>query len=132
MTASEYLATDFDRPVPEFVKGEIVERGSGTFLHGHTIGRLGGLFGPLRVGAIVHVRTAVDTYRVFDVAVLEQDVTGIPEVPPLIDVEVLSTDDRLADIVDRFSELRAWGVPHLWLVDPKHRCLYVFGRHGLT
>ena len=76
MTASEYLATDFDRPVPEFVKGEIVERGSGTFLHGHTIGRLGGLFGPLRVGAIVHVRTAVDTYRGFDVAVLEQQMNA--------------------------------------------------------
>jgi Uma2 family endonuclease len=138
MPVEDYLSSDFDGPTPEFLDGELVERGMPTFAHGNTAGRISYIFErrtvkpPLYAGVEVHVQVAAKQYRIFDVVVLEQRIAGIPGTPPLIDIEILSADERLDKIVDRFSELRAWGVPHLWLVDPKHRCLYVFGRHGLS
>ena len=51
---------------------------------------------------------------------------GIPDTPPLINIELLSPDDAFANIVDRFEALRAFGIRYLWLIDP------VLGRHGLV
>jgi len=138
MPVEEYLSADFDGPTPEFLDGELVERGMPTFGHGDTAGWIYHLFvqrtakPSLYASVEVHVRTAPRQYRIFDVVVVDRKISGVPDTPPLIDIEVLSPDERLDKIVDRFAELRAWGVPHLWLVDPKHRCLYAFGRHGLS
>jgi Uma2 family endonuclease len=133
----EYLSMEFDGATPEYLDGELSERGLATFGHGKTTARICSLFEGrsgepmLLAGAAVHVRMGPTKLRVFDVAVMQHPVSGIPDTPPLIDIEVLSPDDRLDKIIDRFADLSAWGVPHLWLVDPKHQCLYVFGRQSL-
>jgi Uma2 family endonuclease len=51
--------------------------------------------------------------------------------PPLIAIEVLSVDDRLTAVREKLQEYRAWGVPHVWLVDPHSRRLYTCD-NGLT
>jgi Uma2 family endonuclease len=48
----------------------------------------------------------------------------LPDSPPLIAIEVLSPDDRLTAVREKLQEYRAWGVPHVWLVDPHSRRLY--------
>jgi Uma2 family endonuclease len=48
----------------------------------------------------------------------------VPDTPPLIAVEILSPDDRLTEVREKLEEYRAWGVPHVWLVDPHSRRLY--------
>lgn len=48
----------------------------------------------------------------------------VPDSPPLIAIEILSPDDRLAEVREKLEEYRAWGVPHIWLVDPHSRRLY--------
>ncbi|MCP6756852.1 Uma2 family endonuclease, partial [Klebsiella pneumoniae] len=43
---------------------------------------------------------------------------------PFIAIEILSLDDRMTEVRGKLEEYRAWGVPHVWLVDPHSRRLY--------
>jgi len=43
----------------------------------------------------------------------------IPTVPPLLWVEILSPQDRMAAVRRKAQDLVANGVPHVWIVDPK-------------
>ncbi len=52
----------------------------------------------------------------------------MPDTPPLVVVEVLSLDDRLTAVREKLEEYRAWGVPHVWLVDPHGKRLYICDR----
>lgn len=36
-------------------------------------------------------------------------------------IEILSPNDRLSTLLDRFEALSGVGVKHLWLIDPEHR-----------
>ena len=48
-----------------------------------------------------------------------------PDSPPLLVAEVLSVDDRLTAVREKLEEYKAWGVPHVWLVDPHGKRLYI-------
>jgi Uma2 family endonuclease len=50
--------------------------------------------------------------------------SGLAEFPPLIAIEVLSNDDRMTKVRSKLEEYRAWGVKHVWLVDPHQRRMY--------
>ena len=54
-----------------------------------------------------------------------------PVSPPLIAIEILSTDDRLTAVREKLQEYRTWGVGHVWLVDPHSQRLYTCDT-GLT
>jgi Uma2 family endonuclease len=41
-------------------------------------------------------------------------------------IEILSRDDRHSEVMQKFIEYSAWGVPHIWLVDPERRTLHVY------
>ena len=36
-------------------------------------------------------------------------------------VEIISPDDRYGRLTHRLEDYRRWGVPHVWLIDPKNR-----------
>jgi Uma2 family endonuclease len=55
----------------------------------------------------------------------------VPTSPPLIAIEILSPDDRMAETLDKLREYRRWGVPHVWLVDPEAQVLYSFAEDAL-
>jgi Uma2 family endonuclease len=60
-----------------------------------------------------------------DVAVFHPDAPReVPDSPPLIVMEILSPDDRLTAVREKLEEFRAWGVPHVWLVDPYSKRMY--------
>lgn len=64
-------------------------------------------------------------YLIPDLAVFWPDEPlALPETPPLLVVEILSLDDRLAEVRDKLEEYRKWGVRHVWLVDPHSRRMY--------
>lgn len=48
----------------------------------------------------------------------------VPETSPLVAIEILSLDDRLAEVRDKLEEYKAWGVAHVWLVHPNSRRMY--------
>ena len=56
----------------------------------------------------------------------------VPSVPPFLIVEIVSREDRHTEIVEKFEEYRAWGVPHIGLADPWRRQLSVYGPEGLS
>jgi Uma2 family endonuclease len=55
----------------------------------------------------------------------------VPDQPPLIAIEVLSPDDKMTEVRRKLEEYRAWGVAHVWLVDPHTRSMYTC-QAGLT
>ena len=129
ITAEQYLATPYERE-PEFVHGELVERSLPTFPHGNLHARLSarllamaeprGLF----LGVEVRIRIAADVYRIPDIAMWESAPGDVPDAAPLLVVEILSPDDRLTSVREKLEEYRAWGVKHVWLVDPYLRRMY--------
>ena len=50
----------------------------------------------------------------------------VPSSPPLVAIEILSPDDRFAGVLTKLEEYGAWGVAHVWFVDPISRKLYVY------
>jgi len=129
--AEEYLHTSFPGVDPEYREGELLERTMPDYLHGRTQLLLGIFFEALRRSLSVYacsetrMKLREGLYLIPDVAVFWPSAPGlIPDSPPLVAIEVLSPDDRLTAVREKLQEYRAWGVPHVWLVDPYSRRLY--------
>lgn len=134
VSLEDYLRMSFEGPSPEFVNGEIVERGMTMYPHAKAQSRcviaLHRPEGPTALFAVteMRLRLAENRIRVADVAAFkdEEPTELIPSTPPFIVVEVVSRDDRHVDILMKLEEYRQWGVPHVWLVDPWTRKLHIF------
>jgi Uma2 family endonuclease len=139
VTVEKYLCTSFDGPDREFVDGDIVERNAGDKQHSRVQGRMVVLFSlcgkttPLFCYPELRIKLSAARYRVPDVAVFSpsEPVEDVPSTPPLIAVEIVSPDDRHSDIIGKLEEYRAWGIPHVWLIDPRLRKIYVYTQAGL-
>jgi len=136
----EYLALAFpDRPEPDYVHGEVVERALPTPIHAQVQILLGILFAPLRkrFGLVLmselRVRILPDVFRVIDFAAYrERRPEGrFATTPALVAIEIVSPDDNYHNLTQRLEDYRRWGVPHVWLVDPWLKRLYEFTEEGL-
>lgn len=76
----------------------------------------------------VRLRVAPGQHRVPDISVFWPEVPPgrLPGVPPLVAIEVLSPDDRLAEVRIKLAEYRDCGVRHVWLAEPDVRVFSVF------
>src|SRR5262249_6721178 len=74
----------------------------------------------------LRVRIRTDRYMIPDVSVFLgcEPEERVPSKPPLIAIEILSSDDRLAEVREKLEEYHDWGVPHVWLIDPHARRFY--------
>jgi len=61
-----------------------------------------------------------------DVTVFRERPTRVPDKTPLIAIDVLSADDRRRAVENKLKEYKDWGIPHVWLVDPDSRRMYVY------
>ncbi|MGD1095197.1 MAG: Uma2 family endonuclease [Bryobacteraceae bacterium] len=125
MPVDQYLHTSFPGLDQEFRDGELIERSVPDYLHSRTQALLIVFFEALRrklsLTACPELRLKLreGLYLIPDIAVFH------PEPPlPLIVIEILSPDDRLAVVREKLEEYRAWGVKHVWLVDPHSRRMY--------
>jgi Uma2 family endonuclease len=126
VTVEEYLRTVY-RPDCDYVDGRVEERNVGEYDHGLVQTLLGTLFTNNRsawgVRAVTHVRTQVKgtRFHVPDVSVLRADAPKeqILTHPPLIAIEILSPEDRLSRFQARINDYLAFGVEHIWIVDPR-------------
>jgi Uma2 family endonuclease len=140
ISIDEYLQTSFEDLDREYVDGEIVERPSPDGLHSEIQWRLLGLVWDLAKSLPLHgrpelrSRVAATRVRIPDVAVYagEEPVEPVPTIPPLVAIEILSPDDRLTQVMQKLEEYRAWGVRHIWLVDPRARTLRVYSSGSLS
>jgi len=130
----EYLHTSFPDVDREYREGELVERALPDYLHSRTQLLLGVFFEALRRTLSVYacpelrMKLREGLYLIPDVAVFwPSPPASVPDSPPLVAIEVLSPDDRLTAVREKLQEYRAWGVPHVWLVDPHSQRLYTCG-----
>jgi Uma2 family endonuclease len=131
VSVEQYLKTSFPDLDREYRDGELVERTLPTFLHGKTQLHLGTLFAaarkqfPLHACVETRMRVRPNLYLIPDVAVFYPDAPAeVPDSPPLVAIEILSPDDRLNAVREKLEEYRAWGVRHVWLVDPDSKRMY--------
>lgn len=130
----------FDGPDREYLDGEIVERNVTENPHSKAQANLTGFFYvlakklPLHVRPELRMRVTPTRYRIADVAVWvgEEPTENVPSHPPLVTIEILSREDRFADLLAKFEEYQSWGVEHVWFVDPWQRKIYVYSATGLT
>lgn len=134
----EYLHTSFPDLDREYRDGELVERTRPDYLHGKAQGLLFLFFAMLRKRLAVYpctetrMRLGPNLVLIPDVAVFYgSEPKSLPDSPPLIAIEILSSDDRLTAVREKLERYKAWGVPHVWLADPQSRRLYTCDA-GLT
>lgn len=136
MSWEDYLALPDDVRA-EWVDGEVVVSPRASLKHGGIVSRVVALL----VEALPDLEVITESgawlphnrLRGPDVLVLatEQDTTWAEE-PPLLVVEVLSPSTRTEDTRVKAPEYAAAGVGHLWLVDPRDRCIECFDNVGGT
>ena len=131
LSVEEYLHTSFPDLDREYRDGELVERSLPDYLHGKTQLLLAGVFAALRKQLSIfpctetRMKLRTGRYAIPDLAVFWlEEPPRVPETPPLVVIEILSLDDRLAEVRDKLEEYKAWGVAHVWLVDPHSRRMY--------
>jgi Uma2 family endonuclease len=128
ITLEEYLKTTYE-PDADYIDGEIEERNVGEYDHNIVQMALVLWFHrnakewKIRVVQEQRTRLTPTRVRIPDVSVFSRDLP-IEQVfthPQLIAIEVLSPEDRHSKMQQRIDDYRAFGVPNIWVVDPKQR-----------
>ncbi len=128
ITLDEYLHTSY-HPDCDFVDGEVQERLWGELDHSNTQGALIHWFAArdkewdTRTLLSLRIRVAPTRIRVADVCLISRDTPReqIPTTPPLVVMEVVSPEDRVARFIERIDDYRNMGVRHIWVIDPQTR-----------
>lgn len=137
VSAAEYLSTVY-RPDCDYVDGDILERNVGekdhSMFQGELLTWLNVRRQSLGIRALVEQRLRVSAtrYRIPDICVYlgrEPD-EQVFSTPPFICVEILSPRDTLTSLRDRIDDYLAFGVPHVWLVDPTARRAWACSEAG--
>ena len=134
LPVEEYLRTAFPDLDKEYRDGVLVERSLPDYLHSKTQGLLVALFAALRKAFPVFVcpelRVQVRTglIRIPDISVYypNEPQERVPATPPFVAIEILSPDDKMANVRSKLAEYRTWGVSHAWLVDAHSRRMYTY------
>lgn len=122
----EYYLQNTFRPDCDYVDGEIVERNAGEREHAFLQLNLLMLIAQSERawGVAVYpehrVEVAPNRHRVPDICVIsaQDPFEKIITRPPVVCVEIMSSEDRWARMTERFEDYRRMGVLNLWAVDP--------------
>lgn len=127
-TLSEYLTASY-RPDREYLEGVILERNLGEKDHSKAQRNLMFLLRDLHRGQPLHifpeqrVQVRAERFRVPDVCVTigEEPPGAVFTEPPFLCAEVLSRDDRMSEMQERIDDYLRFGVPYVWVIDPRTR-----------
>ncbi len=130
VSVCEYLSTSY-RPDCDYVDGVVVERNLGEYDHGRLQIALGAYFYNRReewgVSAVTEQRVQVSAtrFRVPDICVaIGKPAEQVFRTPPFICIEILSKDDRISEMQERVEDYLRFGVPYVWILDPRKRKAY--------
>lgn len=137
ISVEEYLKTSY-RPDCDYLDGVVEERNLGERDHGWTQGRLVTFFmsrfRETGIAAIPEWRVQVrpKRFRVPDVVVThgkpdEQILTK----PSLLCIEILPPDDTISRTNARVQDYLEFGVPVVWIIDPRERKVWIYRRNGM-
>lgn len=133
----EYLHTSYS-PDCDYVDGEVLERNLGEFDHADLQSEIVAyLRARYRKGGFVavveqRVQVSPSRFRVPDVCLTraETPMEQIYRKPPLVVIEILSPEDRFSVMQNRINDYLAFGVPNIWVIDPRERRAFVYGAGG--
>lgn len=135
---SEYLDTLY-RPDREYIDGELLERNLGDVDHSRCqmlISRY--LCGREKEWGIVvlpaqRVQVKATRFRVPDISVVVGPLPTTPVLrePPFLCIEILSRDDSMNDMQERIDDYLAFGVPHVWVVNPRKWRAFQYSGDGM-
>jgi Uma2 family endonuclease len=134
----EYLNTSY-RPDCEYLEGTILERNVGEYEHARLqmlLGaRLVGMEKQLRTRTLIGQRVQVKSarFRVPDLCVIRASdpIEAIVRRPPFLCVEVLSREDRMSEMLERVEDYQSFGVPYVWVIDPRRRWARIYDNAGV-
>jgi Uma2 family endonuclease len=134
----EYLRTSY-HPDVDYIDGHIEERNLGEYDHGLLQAELTIWFGNHRkewnIRVIPELRTRVSTSRVRipDICLVPTDGPReqVRTTPPILCIEILSPEDRMARILLRMDDYLHMGVKNLWIIDPVERAAFTYSASGL-
>jgi Uma2 family endonuclease len=136
LALDEYLSTAY-HPDLEYVDGELIERNWGESDHSALQGIVCMLLYNERRELGIHVflslrvQVAPTCYRVPDIAVTTQKSRGkILREPPFLCVEILSPEDRAGGMLSKIDDYLAFGVRHIWLIDPRKKKAWSYTSEG--
>ena len=130
ISVEEYLASSYE-PDCDYVDGRVEERNWGETAHARLQARVGFLLdkrgcSETEVLIAVRIRVSASRIRVADVCVAANDSDEpIVTKPPLLCVEVLSSEDRMSRIEARIQDYLEMGVSYVWVLDPQTKQAYV-------
>lgn len=128
ISVEEYLSTSYD-PDMEYVDGVLVETNVGDLLHSavqrNIIIAFAQKYPHVKTYPEVRSRTRTTRFRLPDVAadLLVRKGRFIAE-SPFIAIEILSEDDRMTRLTEKLKEYAEWGVPNIWVFDPRTQQMY--------
>lgn len=139
VSIDEYLHMHFEYDV-EYVDGHIEERPLPEFDHADVVMYIGVLLRQhskewgVRVTGEPRTQTQPTRLRLPDVCVTRASEPREPilRTPPLLCVEVLSPEDRLARTLRKGEEYLAMGVLAVWIVDTEKRVIHLQAPGTLT
>jgi Uma2 family endonuclease len=136
ISVEEYLKTVY-RPDRDYVDGIVEERNLGEWDHSSVQTQFVIFFSKfrhtgLRAVTELRIRVGENKYRIPDVVVTsgkpqEQVLTK----PPLLCIEVLSRGDTVSQTNERIQDYLDFGVPVVWVVDPRERTVWVYRPTGM-
>ena len=137
ISVQEYLHTTY-RPDCDYVDGEVLERNRGEQSHATLQSFLYGVFRnhcdqwQLRALPEQRVQVKSDRFRIPDVCVVRRSDPReqIIRTPPVLCIEVLSSDDSLRTLHRRVRDYIIMGVENIWVVDPWNRVAYYASAQG--
>ena len=128
ISVEEYLHSSYD-PDCDYIDGEVREGNIGEGPHSLMQMAVSALFYANRRAWRVlpmpeqRVQTSARHFRIPDVCLIRVDdpMDDIIRVPPLLCVEIFSSEQSLRDMQERADDYRAMGVRQVWVIDPVRR-----------
>lgn len=128
VTVEHYLKSVY-KPDVEYVDGELQERNVGEIEHAEMILAVLAWFlvrrqeWQIRLLPDVRVQVKRERFRIPDVCVCAASNTDtrIVITAPLVVIEVLSPEDRIANYHERIADYLAMGIRGVWVIDPETR-----------
>jgi Uma2 family endonuclease len=138
VSVEEYLSTVYEHDC-EYVDGVIEERALGEFEHSWLQAVLVGIFlRNMQAWGVFplpeqRVQTQRNHFRVPDLTVLRSGAQRerILTRPPLLVIEIQSPEDTLRRTAAKAAEYLAFGIGHVWVIDPNARVGYRATASGL-
>lgn len=129
ISVEEYLRTSY-RPDCDYMDGEVVERTLGECDHRRLQGRLLAYVARYEKDARIAVpeqcvQVEPERFRIPNVWVALGE-PGKKALPPFFNLEIVSPDDGLSQVVTRMQNYLELGVAHLWILDPETKQAYTF------